>query len=73
METDVSNCTRKHVEYFPHRIDVPLQDVRALRIKLCWYRVGEPSALQCLTKTNLIIIRIVHHGTLDGGFNILET
>ncbi|KAG2089635.1 uncharacterized protein F5147DRAFT_788278 [Suillus discolor] len=39
MEANVSNCTRKHVEYFPHGIDIPLQDVRTLHIKLNWYRV----------------------------------
>ncbi|KAG1888618.1 hypothetical protein F4604DRAFT_1674279 [Suillus subluteus] len=31
----------KHVEYFPHEITIPLSEVRALRIQLNWYHVGE--------------------------------
>jgi NDP-sugar pyrophosphorylase family protein len=38
----VSPClTRKHVEYFPHGIEMRLPEVRALRRQLNWYRVGE--------------------------------
>ncbi|KAG1732429.1 uncharacterized protein EDB91DRAFT_1084758 [Suillus paluster] len=31
----------KHVEYFPHKITIPLLEIRALRIQLNWYRVEE--------------------------------
>jgi hypothetical protein len=32
---------RKHVEYFPHGIEIRLAEVKALRVRLNWYRVGE--------------------------------
>ncbi|KAG2136449.1 hypothetical protein DEU56DRAFT_913025 [Suillus clintonianus] len=43
----------KHVEYFPHRMEICLSEVRALRVQLNWYRVGEYFDIPAPDQNNL--------------------
>lgn len=70
---NTSHCwTRKHVEYFPHEIEIRNSDVRALRLQLNWCRVGECFVSQRPRKLNWITDRGLGVGTICCGLNILD-